>query len=84
MPRIIVTTDLAEDVTSPGGAAVLLDERVDSAHLSVGDTASRLLERVGWAILDAEERHGARFDRTRPGSLRAPSRPARRGRPIAA
>jgi hypothetical protein len=52
MPRIIVTTDpsqLSADVP------VLLDEQVHSVHLSTGHAAAQLVERIAWAISDAEE-----------------------------
>jgi hypothetical protein len=51
MPRIIVTTDpslLRDD------AAVLLDEQVHSVHLSTAHAAAQLVERLAWAIRDAE------------------------------
>jgi hypothetical protein len=64
MPRIIVTTDparLADD------APVLLDEQVYSVHLSTGHAAAQLVQRLAWAISDAEGAEGARPDqRARP------------------
>ncbi len=51
MPRIIVTTDqsqLSDD------ACVLLDEQVHSVHLSTGHAAAQLVERLAWAVNDAE------------------------------
>jgi hypothetical protein len=33
---------------------VLLDESVYSVHLDNDDTAAQLIERLGWAITDAE------------------------------
>jgi hypothetical protein len=50
MARIIVTTDLAADYAAP----VLLDESVYSIHLETEHNAAQLIERVGWAITDAE------------------------------
>jgi hypothetical protein len=50
MARIIVTTDQAEQP----GAPVLLDERVYSDHLSDNHCAAQLIERLGWAVNDAE------------------------------
>jgi hypothetical protein len=42
-------------------APVLLDERVCSAHLGGDHSPAQLIERLGWAITDAEgaerERH---------------------------
>jgi hypothetical protein len=50
MARIIVTTDQGEQPNAP----VLLDERVCSEHLSDNHAASQLIERLGWAVTDAE------------------------------
>jgi hypothetical protein len=50
MPRVIVTTEHAER----GSAAVLLDEQVHAVHLSSEHSAKQLIERLGWAITDAE------------------------------
>ena len=50
MARIIVTTDPTTDY----GAPVLLDERVYSIHLDNAHNAAQLIERLGWAITDAE------------------------------
>lgn len=52
MPRVIVTTDPSR---LPRDVSVLLDERVDPVHLSTGHAASQLIERIAWAISDAEE-----------------------------
>jgi hypothetical protein len=52
MPRIIVTTDSPQ---RPQSASVLLDESVRSVHLSTGHAASQLVERLAWAISDAED-----------------------------
>lgn len=49
MPRIIVTTDATADT-----APVLLDERVSSIHLEDDHSAAQLIERLSWAITDAE------------------------------
>src|SRR5437899_5067265 len=57
MPRVIVTTDPSE---LPGQAPVLLDERVHSVHLSSGHAAAQLIERLAWAISDAEEAEQSR------------------------
>ena len=50
MPRIIVTTDPTEQRDAP----VLLEERVCSAHLASDHSAAQLIQRLGWAITDAE------------------------------
>lgn len=52
MPRITVTTDT---LAAKGEPAVLLDEEVRSIHLESGHAAAQLIERLAWAILDAEE-----------------------------
>jgi hypothetical protein len=73
MPRIIVTTD---PPLVPQDGAVLLDERVHSVHLSTGHAAAQLVERLAWAISDAEEaeRGGVRKLRSAPprGRTRGP------------
>jgi hypothetical protein len=51
MPRIIVTTDTSE---IPDRASVLLDESVRSVHLSSDHAAAQLVERLTWAVGDAE------------------------------
>jgi hypothetical protein len=52
MPRIIVTADVSETKIDDG--PVLLDERVQSVHLSTGHAAAQLVERLAWAVDDAE------------------------------
>ena len=58
MPRIIVTTDpLDRRDTAPDRSetAVLLDERVYSVHLTDDHAAEQLIERLAWAVTDAED-----------------------------
>lgn len=50
MAKIIVTAD-GPDQDTP---AVLLEESVCSVHLSTGHAAGQLIERLGWALRDAE------------------------------
>ena len=50
MARIIVTTDPTADHAAP----VLLEESVYSIHLDDDHNAAQLIERLGWAISDAE------------------------------
>jgi hypothetical protein len=50
MARIIVTTDPTTNQAAP----VLLDESVYSIHLDNQHNAAQLIERLGWAIADAE------------------------------
>ncbi len=52
MPRIIITTDAPQPA---GGARALLDERIHSVHLNSDHSASQLIERLAWAISDAED-----------------------------
>ncbi|MGA2319625.1 MAG: hypothetical protein ABSG95_02625 [Solirubrobacteraceae bacterium] len=51
MPRIIVTADRSQ---RRDDTPVLLDERVDSVHLSSDLAAAQLVERIAWAVSDAE------------------------------
>ena len=51
MPRIIVAT---EDPHIPDGVGVTLDEDVRAVHLSTGHATSQLVERIAWAVRDAE------------------------------
>jgi hypothetical protein len=53
MARIIVTADPAP--MRPSGPGVLLDERVNSIHLCDGHAAEQLIERLAWAVSDAED-----------------------------
>ncbi len=50
MARIIVTTDQAQRPDAP----VLLEERVYPVHLASDHAAAQLMERLAWAIGDAE------------------------------
>ncbi|MGA8355413.1 MAG: hypothetical protein WB698_14720 [Solirubrobacteraceae bacterium] len=50
MARIIVTTD----PTTNQDPSVLLNEGVYSIHLDNDHNTAQLIERVGWAIADAE------------------------------
>jgi hypothetical protein len=51
MAKIIVTADRPDE----DAPAVLLEESVYSVHLSTGHAAGQLIERLGWALRDAEE-----------------------------
>jgi hypothetical protein len=51
MPRIIVTT---QPTHARGAAEVLFDEDVCSVHLSTRHAAGQLVERLSWAVKDAE------------------------------
>ena len=72
MPRIIV---MADPVASPttDKTPVLLDEQVRSVHLSTGHAAAQLVERLAWAVSDAESAEVAR-------RAERPARPRRQAR----
>ena len=78
MPRIIVTTD-----PSPysADASVWLDEHVQSVHLSTDHAATQFVERLAWAISDAENADSEHADhRVRPTRQPRRSRSATRSR----
>jgi hypothetical protein len=74
MPRIIVTTDPSQ---LPDDAPVLLDESVHSVHLSSGHAAAQLVERLAWAISDAEDAEGVSGTRADRGMRSISQRPRR-------
>lgn len=51
MPEIIIRAGVREDEQRP----VLLRERVTARDLESDHFAAQLVERVGWAVLDADE-----------------------------
>ena len=51
MPRIIVMSE----PDAEGEGETMLDERVVSAHLIDAGQSAQLIERVGWAVHDADE-----------------------------
>jgi hypothetical protein len=51
MAKILVTAD----DTRQGTSAVLLEESVSVVHLSTDHAAMQLIERLDWAVRDAEE-----------------------------
>jgi hypothetical protein len=81
MVRIIVTTEQGDLPDAP----VLLDEHVCPEHLSDGHSAAQLIERLCWAVTDAEDVERGLYDRITPraqtnGSLQGGSpRNGRRG-----
>jgi hypothetical protein len=78
MPRIIVTTG---PVSSPvSDAPVLLDEHVHAVHLSDDHAAAQLIERLAWAITDAEDAEERHPEDRAHRSVRPAARP-RRGTP---
>ncbi|HEV3048006.1 MAG TPA: hypothetical protein VGY13_11680 [Solirubrobacteraceae bacterium] len=78
MPRIIVTTDsVSSELTND--TPVLLDEHVHSVHLSTSHAAAQLMERLAWAVRDAESAQVPE----RPSARARPERPRQRRRPAA-
>jgi hypothetical protein len=78
MPRVIVTTD-----PSPlsADASVWLDEHVHSVHLSTDHAAAQFVERLAWAISDAEDADGEHAGhRVRSSRRQRRSSSARRSR----
>jgi hypothetical protein len=58
MARIIVTADSTLATPRPPqatGTPVLLDEAVSSIHLCDEHAAEQLIERLAWAVTDAED-----------------------------
>lgn len=51
MPRITITADPSDRE----GETVVLQERIVPSHIEDGHSADQLIERVGWAVLDATE-----------------------------
>jgi len=73
MPRVIVIT---EDRKSADEQAVLLDEQVQSIHLDTEHSAGQFIQRLGWAISDAEEVEHSRGASGAPVSSAALARAA--------
>ncbi len=51
MPRIRITTD---PITNPD-VAVVFDERIATSDLDSDHFATALVERIGWALADADD-----------------------------
>jgi len=68
MARIIVTTEPVErpGPVLPDEIPVLLDESVCSVHLNTEHGAAQLIERVAWAVIDAEDAERASSDQMMP------------------
>jgi len=80
MARIIVTTD---ESTAQGAPSILLEESVYPVHLSTDHAARQLIERLSWALGDAEavERGRTHAPAERRRALaRGPARGRRRAR----
>ncbi|MGO9490227.1 MAG: hypothetical protein ACLQBB_14535 [Solirubrobacteraceae bacterium] len=64
MARIIVTADTAATRSRSTEAdlePVLLDELVSSIHLCDGHAAEQLIERLAWAVTEAEDAERAQL-----------------------
>ena len=82
MPRIIVTTD---SVPLERDAPVLLDEHVETVHLATDHGAAQLVERIAWALSDAEDAESdAAPVAIEPAALARARRGRRRARPAVA
>ncbi|HUH79740.1 MAG TPA: hypothetical protein VLZ06_00305 [Solirubrobacteraceae bacterium] len=73
MPRVIVIT---EQRTPGHREAVLLDEQVHSIHLDTDHSAGQFIQRLGWAISDAEDVERSRTAGGAPESVPALARAA--------
>jgi hypothetical protein len=72
MPRILVTT---ERVDNPD-MLVMLDERISASDLSSDHFAGQLIERLAWALADAEStEHKPADHRERLWALQQERRP---------
>lgn len=64
MPRIVVTADGSDGRET----AIVLQERVVPSDLDSDHFSAQLVERVGWALLDADEiEHRTPAPAARPG-----------------
>ena len=72
MPEILVTTTAANG----DEGAVLLRERVNLSDFESDHFCGQLVERVGWAVVDAHE-----VERLLASRARAAARPSSGGRP---
>ncbi len=68
MPRVLVVADSPE-------REIVMDEWVDSAHVSSDHSAAQLTERLLWGVKDAEQ---AERDGTRPATRRGAGPPTSR------
>jgi len=76
MPRVIITTDPSP---LPADAPVWLDEQVQSVHLSTDHSAAQFVERVAWAINDAEDADREQADDLEQATRRVRAAWRRRG-----
>jgi hypothetical protein len=62
VPEILVTTNSRDD----GESVVLLQERIGLVDLESDHYSAQLIERLGWALVDADDLEGA--SRAEPSS----------------
>ena len=77
MPRVIVTTTESQ---LPRELSVMLDEQVHTVNLNSDHSAAQLVERIAWAITDAEDAERSRVSATRSPRDRSRRAPSRAGR----
>jgi hypothetical protein len=61
MPKVIVVSEQRN-----GQQTVTLEERVEPVHLEDEHSAAQLVERLGWAIVDAEQDEATSREPRRP------------------
>ncbi len=67
MARIIVTTEpTGPPDPVPLKTPLLLDESVCSVHLGTEHAAAQFIQRIAWAVIDAENAEGAHSNRLEP------------------
>ena len=71
MPQILVVADVLDDVDS----AVVYRERVNLSDLDSDHFSGQLVERVGWAMLDAEQLEHGESETPSPGDSEKPQPP---------
>ncbi len=68
MARIIVTTEpIGRLDPMPLEGPLLLDESICSVHLDTEHAAAQFIQRIAWAVIDAENAEGAQSDRLTRG-----------------
>jgi hypothetical protein len=65
MPRVLVTTQPPTQPTGTPDPPVLLNESVSPAHLEDEHAAAQLIERIAWAVSDANDVESERPPRDR-------------------
>lgn len=64
MPRVAVLTDVPGQAPEP-----ILSERIPPALLDDEHYAAQLVQRMGWALIDAEQREADAGGRTAPPAV---------------